>query len=72
MAQGIIWGIQADRISFEYDMIASTQIYPLSVVMAVMVYGFLLPGNHTDVGFVFFYPLYGDTFTQSLFTTGTW
>ena len=72
MAQGIIWGIQIDRISFEYDQIAKMPFYPLSVVMGVMIYGFLLPGNYTNVGFIFFYPIYGDTFTQSLFTTGTW
>ena len=72
MAQGIIWGIQSDRISFEYDVLADLPIYPLSVVMGVMVYGFFLPGNYTNVGFIFMYPLYGDTFTQSLFTTGTW
>ena len=72
MAQGIVWGLQGDRISFEYEAIASHAFYPLSVVMGVMIYGFLMPGNHTDVGFIFFYPLYGDTFTQTLFTTGTW
>ena len=72
MAQGIVWGLQSDRISFEYDLFASSPFYPISVVMGVMIYGFLMPGNYTNVGYVYTYPLYGDTFTQSLFTTGTW
>lgn len=37
-----------------------------------MMYGINMPGNYTDVGFLFFYPIYGSTVVQSLFTTGSW
>mgnify|MGYP006985954472 CR=1 FL=1 len=38
----------------------------------MILYVFCVPGTYTDVGFIFFYPLYGNPFIISLFTTGTW
>lgn len=52
--------------------LSQTAIYPVFVVFSVMIYGANIPGNFTNVGFMFFYPIYGTVTMLTLFTTGTW
>ena len=47
-------------------------MYPFLIVGAVMVYGANIPGNYSEVGNIFFYPIYGGPVMSSLFTTGSW
>lgn len=46
--------------------------YPFFVFGSILLYGITLPGCYKDVGFVFFYPIYGHAVIMSLFTTGSW
>jgi len=71
-AQGTVNQIWLDKLDQHSDYLRETAFYPFFVVGSIMVYGMNLPGNYTDVGFMFFYPIYGSTVMQSLFTTGTW
>jgi hypothetical protein len=45
---------------------------PLTVLAAILLYALSSPQNYTQVGFLFFYPLYSDYTIQCLYTTGTW
>tara|TARA_B110000285_G_scaffold227125_1_gene287909 strand:- start:203 stop:691 length:489 start_codon:yes stop_codon:yes gene_type:complete len=49
-----------------------TGMYPIFIVGTVMLYGIFLPGNYSDVGYMYMYPIYDDTVIQSLFTCGSW
>ena len=71
-AQGIVNQTWRDKLNEHSDYLRSTILYPFFVIGSIMMYGVCLPGTYTDVGFIFFYPIYGTTVMQSLFTTGTW
>lgn len=45
---------------------------PITVLLAILLYALSSPQNYTQVGFLFFYPLYSDYTIQCLYTTGTW
>jgi hypothetical protein len=45
---------------------------PLTVLAAILLYSLTSAQNYTQVGFLFFYPLYNDYTIQCLYTTGTW
>ena len=45
---------------------------PLTVLGAILLYSLSSAQNYTQVGFLFFYPLYNDYTIQCLYTTGTW
>jgi len=45
---------------------------PILILLAIFAYAITSPQNYTEVGFLFFYPLYTDFTIQSLYTTGTW
>lgn len=71
-AQGLVNQQWRDKLNQHSDYLRSTAIYPFFVIGSIMMYGVNMPGNYTNVGFMFFYPIYGSTVMQSLFTTGTW
>lgn len=54
------------------SMLKKTIVWPFYVVFSVFFFGLFQPGNYSDVGYMFFYPLYDDTVIQSLFTCGSW
>jgi hypothetical protein len=60
-AQGVVNQVWRDKLNQHSDYLRATSIYPFYVVGAIMIYGVNLPGNYTDVGFMFFYPIYGST-----------
>jgi len=45
---------------------------PITVLAAILLYALSSPQNYTQVGFLFFYPLYNDYTIQCLYTTGTY
>ena len=72
MVGGQMFGIFENRIREFMKAFGKTPLYPIFIVGTVMLYGLFLPGNHSDVGYMFMYPLYDDTVIQSLFTCGSW
>jgi hypothetical protein len=52
--------------------LAQTILTPLSIGLWFVLYTFTCPTNHSDTGFLFYYPIYYKFTYQSLFTTGTW
>ena len=45
---------------------------PLSIGAWFLAYAVTSPSNHSDVGFMFYYPIYFRTSYQSLFSLGSW
>lgn len=72
MVGGFMFGIFEKRIREFMTVFARTALFPIFIVGGVMFYGICLPGNHSDVGYMFMYPIYDDTVIQSLFTCGSW
>ena len=64
--------IWRDKIHAHQSQLSKTALYPFFIVGSVLFYGVNFPGNYSDVGFVFLYPIYGTVVMTSLFTTGTW
>lgn len=52
--------------------IGKTSLTPILLLCGLFIYALTSPQNYTEVGFLFFYPLYTDFTIQSLYTTGTW
>ena len=61
-----------EQIQERTALLRQTHLYPFFVIGQVMLYGINIPGSYTDVGFIFFYPIYGNPIMLSMFTTGTW
>lgn len=49
-----------------------TMLAPIILISFIFVYSITTPMNHSDMGHLFFYPLYTDYWLQCLHTTGTW
>jgi len=45
---------------------------PVFVVGCILLYSLTCPMNYSDMGHLFFYPLYGTYGLRCLYTTGTW
>ena len=69
---GVMFGIWQDRIKKSIGYFANTALWPIFIVGGVMLFGAFQPGNHSDVGFMNFYPIYYDTVIQSMHTNGSW
>jgi len=54
------------------NRIGKTAWAPITVLLAILLYALSSPQNYTQVGFLFFYPLYNDYTIQCLYTTGTY
>lgn len=61
MVGGIMYGMFEKRIKDFMKVFAKTAFFPIFIVGGVMLYGIFLPGNHSDVGYVFMYPAYDNT-----------
>lgn len=72
MVGGFMYGIFETRVREFMAAFAKKGYYPIFIVGTVMLYGIFLPGNFSDVGYMFMYPIYDDTVIQSLFTCGSW
>ena len=60
-----------DAMKYRSEL-AQTILCPLSIGMWYVLYSFTSPTNHSDTGFMFYYPIYYKFTYQSLYTTGTW
>lgn len=69
---GVMFGIWQDRIKKSIGYFKNTALWPIFIVGGVMLFGAFQPGNHSDVGFMNFYPIYYDTVIQSMHTNGSW
>jgi hypothetical protein len=52
--------------------VGDTFFAPVTVVLAILLYSITSPMNYSDMGHLFFYPLYTEYTMQCLYTTGTW
>ena len=52
--------------------VGETSFAPVTVVLAILLYSITSPMNYSDMGHLFFYPLYTEYTMQCLYTTGTW
>jgi hypothetical protein len=52
--------------------IGNTSLAPICVGIAIFLYALTCPMNYSEMGHLFFYPLYGNYTLQCLYTTGTW
>ena len=50
----------------------NSTFHPFFVGISFFVYGVLHPGNYTEVGYEFFFPIYGNIILNCLFTLGSW
>ena len=60
-----------DAMKYRSEL-AQTILMPLSIGLWYVLYSFTSPTNHSDTGFLFYYPIYYKFTYQSLYTTGTW
>ena len=60
-----------DAMKYRSEL-AQTVLMPLSIGLWYVLYSFTSPTNHSDTGFLFYYPIYYKFTYQSLYTTGTW
>lgn len=49
-----------------------TMLAPVAVVFFLFMYCITVPMNYSNMGHLFFYPLYTDYWLQCLYTSGTW
>jgi hypothetical protein len=49
-----------------------TMLAPVSVIFFIFMYAITSPMNYSNMGHLFFYPLYSDYWLQCLYTSGTW
>lgn len=54
------------------DEVGDTAMAPVFVVGCVLLYSLTCPMNYSDMGHLFFYPLYGTYGLRCLYTTGTY
>ena len=71
-AQGIVNQVWREKLKEQSDAYRATVWQPAIIYFTVFSYSIVLPGPWSDVGFVFFYPIYGSTIHQSLYTCGSW
>lgn len=61
MVGGFMYGIFEKRIREFMAAMAKTVFFPIFIIGCTMIYGIFLPGNHSDVGIIFSYPIYDNT-----------
>jgi len=52
--------------------LADTMMAPMSIVGFLFIYALTCPTNYSEMGHLFFYPLYTDHTLQMFYTVGTW
>lgn len=71
-AQGMCNAVWRAKQTAQTNYLRQTAWWPPIVVSTLSSLAVILPANKSNVGFVFFYPLYGSTAMQTCFTTGSW
>lgn len=72
LAQGIVDTFYLQECLKYREELGQTVLAPLSVGGFYILMSFTSPMNHSDTGFLFYYPLYFKYLYQSLHTVGSW
>lgn len=71
--QGIFDQIYDDLSAIHVrEELSKSLLAPLAIGIWFFLYSLTAPTNHSDVGFMFYYPIYFRTSYQSLFCLGSW
>ena len=70
--QGMMDQFYLDGAMKHREELSKTILAPLSIGLWYVLYSFTSPTNHSDTGFLFYYPIYFKFAYQSLYTAGTW
>lgn len=60
-----------EQIKYRNEL-AKTILAPITIGGFYVTMSFTMPMNHSNTGFLFYYPLYFNFAYQSMYTTGTW
>ena len=60
------------QMSKKRKELGDTALSPVMIVFFLFMYSITCPMNYSDMGHLFFYPLYSDYSLQCLYTSGTW
>ena len=71
-AQGVCNQLWTSQIQQETQNLRNSSFHPFFVGISFFLYGVLHPGNYTEVGYEFFFPIYGNIILNCLFTLGSW
>uniref|UniRef100_A0A7S3FVQ1 Uncharacterized protein n=1 Tax=Strombidium rassoulzadegani TaxID=1082188 RepID=A0A7S3FVQ1_9SPIT len=71
-SQGMLFGVWRKEYFKAMQEMQDSVFMPFMVTFSVMAFSVTQPGNYSDVGFMFFYPLYSSKWIQGLFTSGSW
>ena len=71
-SQGVVDMCYWKQMKKSRDVIGDSTMAPVSIVLFLFMYSLTSPMNYSNMGHLFFYPLYTDFSMQCLFTTGTW
>lgn len=71
-SQGVIDQCYWKKMVKNRSELADSALAPIAVVAFLFMYSLTSPMNFSNVGHLFFYPLYSTYWLQCLYTTGTW
>jgi len=71
-SQGVVDMCYWKQMAKKRSELADTALAPVAIVSFLFVYALTSPMNYSNMGHLFFYPLYSDFSLQCLYTTGTW
>ena len=71
-SQGVVDMCYWKEMSKKRSELGETMLAPISIVFFLFMYSITSPMNYSNMGHLFFYPLYSDYNLQCLYTTGTW
>jgi hypothetical protein len=72
VAQGILDTFYLTECLRFREELGQTILAPMSICGFYILMSFTSPTNHSDTGFLFYYPIYFKFLYQSLYTTGSW
>lgn len=71
-AQGLFVSTYKNLIQPDLYHIQNNICYPIMIFSAIVFYGFLLPGNHSEVASEYVFPIYKGMHLNILFILGSW
>jgi len=71
-SQGVVDMCYFKQMLKKRGELADSVMAPFAILGFIFIYSLTCPMNYSDMGHLFFYPLYGQYTFQCLYTTGTW
>jgi len=71
-SQGVVDMCYFKQMLKKRGELADGVMAPVTIVAFILIYSLTCPMNYSNMGHLFFYPLYSDYTLQCLYTTGTW